>query len=240
MRRALVLFDVDGTLLISGGATSRCIHRAARRVLGERYREGTITAGRLDPEIFADLARQCGVEDAASNLEPYKQLYLTELESELQRVIAEVKVLPGVREVLAELSGREDVVLGLLTGNFGRAVELKLSAAGLDAAQFRILAVAEDGRRRADLVGHARRRFEEVFGEPIAPRQVIIVGDTPRDISCAREAGCRVVAVATGRYSLAELEAEGPDAAVRTLEDREALLRLIEQVVRGDPSLCPG
>ncbi len=227
MARVLVLFDVDGTLLLTGGASSRCIERAAVRVLGERLKWGPVTVGTTDPQIFQELAQRCGIEQAADHLEQYRETYLAELEAELNRVRAEVKVLPGVRERLAELSQRADVMVGLLTGNYRRAVELKLAAAGLDAASFALGAFAEDGPDRPALVAAARRAHAMLTGQAIAAGRIILVGDTPRDIACAHATGCRVLAVATGHYSLPQLAAQHPDAAVATLEDRAALDRLI-------------
>lgn len=229
MPRALVLFDVDGTLLITGGASSRCIRRAAGRVLGERFRWGPITVGTLDPQIFLELAAGCGIDDAAGRLGPYRELYLAELDEELRRVRQEVKVMPGVREVLAALSHRDDVTIGLLTGNYRRAVELKLDAAGIEPGLFPVGAFAEDGDARHDLVPVAIRRAEQATGERLDPRRVVLVGDTPRDVACAREAGCRVLAVATGRYAVPDLAAERPDRVVANLSDPAPLYELIDE-----------
>lgn len=224
----LVLFDVDGTLLVTGGATSRCIRRACERVLGERFRWTKVTPGRLDPQLFADLAAGCGIERASEKLDEYKAAYLSELQAELACRRDDVKVLPGVHELLKELQVRDDVVIGLLTGNFRRAVELKLEAAGLERGQFPIGAFAEDGNERCDLVTAALRQFEQLTGAALPADRVILVGDTPQDIACARRAGCRVLSVSTGHYSLDDLKREKPDAAVATLEDVEPLRAMLE------------
>lgn len=226
MSMTLVLFDVDGTLLRSGGATTRCIRRAAERVLGDRLVWGEIAVGTLDQEIFCAIAAASGM-DGPSLLDEYKRIYLDELAAELNRCRADVHLLPGVLELLDRLRERAEVVCGLLTGNFRRAVELKLDAAGLDISRFAVGAFAEDGACRAELVPAALGACQAKLGLPIPANQVILVGDTPRDIQCAREAGCRVLSVATGRYSLEELQAQSPDAAVADLRDPRPLEDLI-------------
>lgn len=232
MTPAIVLFDVDGTLLITGGASSRSIKRACAAVLGDRFTWGKLTVGTLDPQLFMELAGQCGIDDAERYLSAYRQRYLKELADELARVKDDVTLMPGIRELLGKLAGRDDVVIGLLTGNWRQAVELKLAAAELSIDLFQVNAFAEDGRVRADLVPAALAQYEKQSGKQASPRQVILVGDTPRDVECAHQAGCRVLAVATGHYRLNELQACGPDAGVNDLSDPAALEELISRVLQ--------
>ncbi len=227
MANTLVLFDIDGTLLVTGGASSRCIRRASETVLGERFRWGKPTVGTLDPQIFIELAGQCGIEDAAAAEPRYRAVYLAELEAELQRCAADVRVLPGVRELIGALRKQEGVTCGLLTGNYGRAVELKLAAAGLDPTWFAVGAFAEHGSCRNDLVPAAMAQYRQRLGRAIEPRDVVVIGDTPRDIACARHSGCRVIAVATGYYSVEQLRAEGADCVVADLNDPAALEAIV-------------
>ncbi len=224
----LVLFDVDGTLLLTGGAGSRCIRRACQRVLGDAFEWNPVVAGRLDQQIYRDLAEACGITDAASRFAEYKAVYLAELEAELLRCRADVRIMPGVPALLQALEQRQEVTIGLLTGNFQKAVELKFAAAGLEMKRFAVGAFAEDGGERHDLVHGAIARYEQIKGRSISADRVILIGDTPRDIECARQAGCRVLAVATGHYSLETLQAEKPDAAVATLEDTAPLWAMLE------------
>ena len=226
---SLILFDVDGTLLLTGGAGSRCIRWACLRVLGEEFEWNPVVAGRLDQRIYLDLAAACGIAGAGEKFDEYKAVYLAELQAELSQRRDDVTIMPGVRELLAELDARADVVVGLLTGNFQRATELKLSAARLDQSLFKVGAFAEDGDERSDLVPVAMRKYERLTGEVMTPDRVILIGDTPRDIECACQAGCRVLAVATGHYSLEALQAENPDAAVATLEDAAPLWAMLEE-----------
>ena len=238
MAHALVLFDVDGTLLITGGATTRCIWRAAEATFGRPLDRCPLVAGQLDQQLFLSIATHSGITDGHSYLDAYKLRYLTELEAELQRTRDQVKVMPGIVTLLEDLSRRPaDTVIGLLTGNFRDNTMLKLRAAGLDRFSFPVSAFAEDGNQRSDLVAAALGQFAKL-GEVATPASVIIVGDTPRDIATARQTGCRVLAVATGAYSLWQLQSDGPDAAVADLSDPTPLYDLIERV--NPPSPSPG
>ncbi len=229
MPRTIILFDVDGTLLVTGGATSRAIRTAATALFGTRLRWSTIPPGRLDHQLFCDLARGSDIEDPESYLDRYKPLYLRELRRELAEHVADLRLMPGVREIVHQLASRRDVILGLLTGNYREGVCAKLAAAKLDMDQFVVGAFAEDGRSRSDLVHVAVTRAAVYSAAPCSSAQVILVGDTPRDIECARQSGSRVLAVATGAFTLEQLVACGPDAAVRDLTDAAPLEELIRR-----------
>src|SRR4029077_892644 len=137
MPRVLLLFDVDGTLLITGGPPPRCIWRAAEATFGRTLPRCPLTAGHLDPQLFVSLASHCGIENAIEHLEQYKDRYLSELEAELLRGRDQVKVMPGIVELLEHLSQNPgNIIAGLLTGNFREATMLKLRASGLDRFQF--------------------------------------------------------------------------------------------------------
>lgn len=226
----LVLFDVDGTLMVTGGATSRCIRQTCERVLGDQFTWSKFAPGLLDPQIFSHLAAASGFDDVSQHQDRYRQMYLQELERELERCRADVQVLPGVRELLDQLGAAQQrgrVVLGLLSGNYAQAVALKLRAAGLDPAVFPITAFAEDGEQRSDLLAVAMRRYAERTGEPPEPANVFIIGDTPNDIRCAHAHGCVSVAVATGWYSADDLREAGADHVVANLADPAPLLSLL-------------
>jgi phosphoglycolate phosphatase-like HAD superfamily hydrolase len=232
MSTALVLFDIDGTLLITGGASTRCIYRAAEHVLGRTIERMRLTPGSMDHALFYEVAQRCGVVSPAQYLDAYKAQYLAELNADLLAAPpGAVKVMPGVPELLRTLQARPDVALGLLTGNFASAAEQKLHLAGIDLSSFEIRCFAEHAELRSQLVPRAIEQLAQTCGETASPRQVILVGDTPRDIACARDAGCLVLSVATGFYALAELQAAGPDAAVATLEDYAPLDQLIDQAM---------
>jgi len=229
-RKAVILFDVDGTLLITGGATTRCIWRAAEATFNRTLDRCPLTAGLLDPELFLGIARHNRIDNAESELDRYTRRYLIELEKELDATREAVKVMPGVLAILEELQNSPGVATGILTGNFRAATDLKLRAAGLHRFSFPASAFGEDAPDRAALVSTALSNYERLTGERLTPPHAIIVGDTPRDVAAARSAGCKVLSVATGAYTLSKLDAEKPDAAVANLLDPRPLRRLIQEV----------
>ncbi|XAM01271.1 HAD hydrolase-like protein [Phycisphaeraceae bacterium D3-23] len=232
MARSLLLFDIDGTLMITKGAGSRCLHRAGRRVFGESFEWTDITVGTLDPQIFAQLAQHNGIGDSGEHLERFRDTYLAELEAELGRIGDDITRMPGIPALLDTLHARTgddgDLTLGLLTGNFIRAAHLKLNAAGFDLARFPVTAFAEDGSERNDLPRIAMERARAHTGEAVDPGRVYIIGDTPRDVACAHANGCVAVAVATGRYSVEQLHEAGGDLVLDSLADPEPLLDLLQ------------
>lgn len=225
--KRLVLFDIDGTLLITKGATSRCIHRACKSLFGESFQWGGVTSGTLDPQIFACLLAHNGIADPQAHHARYREIYLAELKSELDRVRDDVTVLPGVNDVLEQLRSLDDVTCGVLTGNYREGALLKLQAAGFDLAQFAINAFAEDAEDRPGLVRAAMAEFAKTTGETASGEAVVIVGDTPNDIACAKANGCYAFAVATGHYDMAKLAEAGADRVVADLSDAGPLLELL-------------
>ena len=146
-----------------------------------------------------------------------------ELRDELARSAHHVHALPGVLDLLSLLRQREhshrDIVLGLLTGNYTRAVPLKLSAVGVQVDWFSITAFGDEGASRPDLVALAMRKYANHTGHPADPNRVIVIGDTPRDIDAAKRIGAPCLAVATGHASLSELQAHGANDAASSLEE---------------------
>ncbi|MEX1017274.1 MAG: HAD family hydrolase [Phycisphaeraceae bacterium] len=227
MTQALILFDIDGTLMITRGAGSRCLHRAGQAVLGERFQWRPVTSGLLDPQLFHQLAQHNGIDPPATLHDAFRDCYLRELEAELQRIGDDIIVLPGVRDLLAALHDRagqrSDVTLGLLSGNYRTAAQLKLAAAGIDWSLFPITVLAEDGGERNDLPAAAMRQHQLLHGKPVSPRHVVVIGDTPRDVACAAAHGCQVIAVATGRYSVEDLHTAGARHVLTDLAQPQTL-----------------
>jgi phosphoglycolate phosphatase-like HAD superfamily hydrolase len=221
-----VLFDVDGTLLVTGGASSRAMKRTGAELFADRFQWGGITVGTLDPQIFDQLCRHSGITPADDDHHRWQRRYLEILGDELAQHRGDVRVLPGVRQALQALAQRPDMALGVLTGNWLAAVQLKLEAADLPADQFDVIVTGEDGDQRSDLPAVASRRLSQRYGQPIPMDRIVVVGDTPRDIACARANGCRCLAVATGWFSIDQLAGHGPDAAVEDLGDLAPLWRL--------------
>lgn len=223
----LLLFDVDGTLL--HGATEAHRHavyaalRAVHGVDASSMRKGLSAAGRTDGDIAREILLDAGI--SAARIDDRAE----ELREEVCRAYAQLcpsdlshTVLPGVREVLAWLSGRAGSRTALLTGNYEPVARLKLARAGIGAAFERGQgAFGSDSEDRAALPAIARRRAGTV-GVPYPRAQTIVVGDTPRDIACARADGVRCVAVASGPCPADDLA--GADAVVAdAVELRDAL-----------------
>ncbi len=142
--KPLVLFDVDGTLLLTGGAGMRAMRAVAAELFGEGFRwDGIVVSGHLDPLIFSEAAALNGLDGAPEHHESFRRRYLEVLVLELARHPERVRIMPGIRESLSELRGSGVATLGLLTGNYAEAIPLKLSAIGLDPAWFEITAFGE-------------------------------------------------------------------------------------------------
>jgi len=234
MQHTLFLFDVDGTLVTTGGAGVRAMRQVGRREFGENFSfDGVRFGGGLDPQLFGEAARQSGFTPAADYEPRFREAYLSELATELERSAADVSLCPGVGSLIATLRQRvaagDPVMPGLLTGNYTAAMPIKLGAVGLDPGWFPIHAFGDEAETRPELTALAMRRYHERTGTPADPGQVVVIGDTVRDIHCAHAHGCICVAVATGRSSVAELEAAGADLALPDLSDPTPVLELAER-----------
>ncbi len=225
----LLLFDLDGTLLLTDGAGVRAMERAGRRVLGERFTlEGLTIAGGMDPLIYAEAAARTGVKDAHLRHESFRRLYLDELRVELAANGHRARVMPGIVELLDRLAGDPRVLVGMLTGNYAAAVPLKLGAVGLGLERFAVAAFGDDAATREALVDVALRRATLRIGRSLSRADVIVIGDTPADVRCAAVNGCGLLAVATGKYTADELRRAGAEVAVENLSDPSPLLRMID------------
>ncbi len=222
----LVLFDIDGTLLLSQGAGMKCFAAAGSALFGREFRiEGLRFGGGLDPVIWRELCAANGVarDDAESQHDRFRALY-AELLAERLRPAGTARALPGVTPLLDALGRRAHVTVGLLTGNYPETGRLKLEAAGLASRRFSVSAWGCDGDHRRDLLPVALARCEESTGRRPPREQVVVVGDTPHDVDCAAAHGCRSLAVATGQHDVAELAACGASLAVENLADTDAIV----------------
>jgi phosphoglycolate phosphatase-like HAD superfamily hydrolase len=149
------------------------------------------------------------------------------LAHELAQPSARTTLMPGVHDLLDRLEAETDVVLGLLTGNVEEGAALKLRSAGLDPTRFRVGAYGSDAADRPDLPPIAAHRARSHFGRIPSGAEVVIIGDTPADISCGQCIGARAVGVATGAYSVTDLEACGAHAVFQDLSDTGLVLEAI-------------
>lgn len=218
------LFDIDGTLVSTGGA-GRAAFEAA---LVEDFALGTLRgnvamSGRTDRAIAGDLFRVHGVDDSPENWQRLRAAYLARLPASLEQRPG--RVLPGVAELLAQLAKLEHVALGLLTGNTARGAQLKLGHFDLF-RHFRFGAFGDEHRDRDSVAREAFELSRRHVAHDLPPERIWIVGDTPLDVQCARAIGARAIAVATGVHTVDDLAASAPDHLLADLADAADLIEM--------------
>jgi len=209
------LFDIDGTLISSGGAGKAALEAALPAAFSKPPDLlGVSLAGRTDRDIARDLFRVHEIEDTPEHWQKFRKAYLAHLPHMLHTRLG--RVLPGVVELLDQLAVRKNVALGLLTGNIRQGATHKLGHYGLE--QYFAFGGFGDLHHDRDQVAHealASAR-QHLSMEPELNR-VWVIGDTPRDVRCARAIGARAVAVATGGYLAADLSLASPDIVLEDL-----------------------
>ena len=227
--RKLVLFDIDGTLVLTGGAGLRAMNRAIEQTLGHANGlDGIPVAGRTDWAILADAVRRVGRSLDGVLLADLERRYVENLDEEIRQPGRGRRgIMPGIPEVLDALSSRDHVVMGLLTGNFEAGARVKLGHFDLW-RYFRFGAFGGDAADRNALVPFVVERARTCGFPAVADSDVLVVGDTPHDVLCAHAAGAIAVAVATGSSSVDELRATGAEHVFEDLSDTRAFLRLVE------------
>jgi phosphoglycolate phosphatase-like HAD superfamily hydrolase len=223
----LVLFDIDGTLVNTGKAGSDAMTKA----FAELYRiadgfAGIRMSGKTDPLILQEALDNHRLQLADGMFEAFHERYIFHLRHTLQEPERPRRLMPGLPHLLDTLAAHADVLLGLLTGNVALGAQLKLEAFGLW-QYFRLGAYGSDASDRNALVPVARTRARAVLGQDISPAQIVVIGDTPRDIRCAQVHGAQAVAVATGSYSMTELQQHQPDYCFSDLGDIQSVLRVL-------------
>jgi phosphoglycolate phosphatase len=220
----LILFDIDGTLVLTGGAGGRAMARAFADVFGLQNGLASISmAGRTDAWIVAQMAAQYGVPCDSETLERFHDAYIGHLLQEIHKPGPQKGVLPGVRPVLDVLAAHESAHLALLTGNFERGAQIKLEYFDLW-RYFASGAFGDSTHERNSLLADAIARVEASGGPSVRPSEVVVVGDTPLDVAVAVAAGARSLAVATGSYDVDALRASGADVVLEDLTDMKAVL----------------
>lgn len=221
---AVILFDIDGTLLSSGGAGKAAMERALTTAFGvPGHSEGVPYSGRTDRAIGRDLFRLHSVDLTPDNWQRFLNDYLGHLPGCLSR--GEGRVLPGIAALLEHLQQLGHVTLGLLTGNIREGARLKLSHFDLY-HHFAFGGFGDDHHERDDVARMALAFAHQHLGVERV-EEVWVIGDTPLDVSCARAIGARVAAVATGWHSRDDLAAARPDLLLTDLSDPEPLLERI-------------
>ena len=220
----LLLFDIDGTLLLSGGAGTRALNRTFEESFGVAGAfTGIPVAGRTDPLILGDALDRAGIVADAAARARFLARYCEHFEREILYPGPRKGLMPGVRHLLDRLQERPDVDCALVTGNVARAARIKLEHFAVR-RYFACGAYGDDAPRRDDLVPIAVARAMRAGIDVTSPSQTVVIGDTPLDVQCAAAAGARSIGVATGSFSEEELACAGADAVLPDLADTNRFL----------------
>ena len=236
----LILFDIDGTLLRSGGAGPRSMSLAMKELHPPRHagdevdHEQLDTAGWLDPLIWRAMLDQLGRDAEEDGHDRFRRTYGAILASIIEEE-SPVYALEGAGEAARWVHEHPTLEAALLTGNYPETGRLKIEAAGLDPDHFRFGAWGSEADLRRGLPPVAIRRAAERLGLEVEPHQTVIVGDTPADIDCAHHNGCRVIAVATGRFTEDQLRPHGADVLLPDLSDLARFQEAVDNALAAGP-----
>ncbi|MFT3782372.1 MAG: haloacid dehalogenase-like hydrolase [Nibricoccus sp.] len=225
--KTLLLWDIDCTLIDSGGAGERGLKLALKREFGiEDSLSWLEYFGRTDVWIARTILEHHFGKAAPADVQRFLKAYLEALAQEIDNPRA--RVLPGVAEIVHRIAQHKRLVQGLLTGNLQQGAHIKLTHLDLW-SPFPFGAFADDAEDRNLLGTHALRRAHAHHGHEFRPEKVFVIGDTPHDIACGKAIGAQTIAVATGRYSLETLESHTPTALFADLSDTAAVLAILER-----------
>lgn len=212
----LYLFDIDGTLVDTGGAGMAALEEATREIFGAAGPPLDL-AGATDLGIVIGIHEHFSLEPTPERINAYLTVYQQRLDWNLAHGGFPGRVLDGVGDLLGELAARDHATVGLLTGNIAGGAASKVRHFGL-ASYFAFGAYGCDHADRNRLGPIALERAAAHAGRRFSPEETWVIGDTPKDIACAKAIGARCLAVATGRFPTEELAAHGADMVVETLE----------------------
>jgi phosphoglycolate phosphatase-like HAD superfamily hydrolase len=231
-RFKLILFDIDGTLIRTAGAGRQSMEIAFEQVWGIEHGFRDISMmGKTDPGILQEALTNQGLPWQEEKVRTYKHMYFDILEVEIQKPRSGKRLCPGIPELLKDLHKESHLILGLLTGNWRTSAFSKLRHFGID-HYFKTGAFADDSANREDLVPIAIQHLYQDLEIIIEPKNIIVIGDTPLDIRCARPHGVKTMGVATGVHSVEELKKENPDFIFPNLGDTPQILALFNHRAR--------
>lgn len=225
----LLLWDIDGTLLYSGGVAGESMRAAMTTIYGRpSSNDRREYAGKTDQQIIIETFAEQDPESLVARLDDFAHAYMAELAQRRDEMAQRGRVLAGAETALAHFQHQPDIAQTVLTGNMQAVAELKLQLTDLlQYVDMRIGAYGSDHRHRVELPAYARRRALEHLGVSVTGSDLVIIGDTPNDIACGKAHGARTVAVATGPFSVADLAAHQPDAVLSDLSDLDAVRHAI-------------
>ena len=224
----LVLWDIDHTLIETRGVGGQVYAEAFAKVTGHPLEKMPELTGRTEPVIFREALKVNGVEPSEDLYLQFAAEQARAYADHLDELRARGRALPGAAEALRALSERNDVLQAVLTGNTRPSSEIKLRAFDLDRyLDFDIGAYGTDDDTRANLVNVARQRAEKTRGVSFGGGATVLIGDTPNDVAAARASSARIIAVATGADTVADLTAIGADTVLSDLTDTPAVIAAI-------------
>jgi phosphoglycolate phosphatase-like HAD superfamily hydrolase len=221
----LILFDLDGTILLSGGAGARAVNRACKKIHGiEDVMDRIMPDGKTDKAILREISRVIEKDFSPDQVNGLFKEYLIFLKEEVTNS-TEYRVMPGIPELIRALYERDNIIIGIATGNIEEAALIKLERSGLS-HYFKFGGFGSDFENREELIRIAIERGEQFLNYERKFERVFVIGDTPLDVIHARAAGAKTVAVATGSYSVSDLERCNPDYLFENFSDFESVLRI--------------
>jgi phosphoglycolate phosphatase len=229
----LILWDIDHTLIETGGVGSEVYAAAFQKVTGRELKDLAAVSGRTEPVIFRDTLALHGLQDPGDLFARFAEQQARGYADRITELQQRGRALPGAAQALDALAARDDAVQSVLTGNTRPSTEIKLRAFGLDThLDLDIAAYGTDSDERAALVGVARERAARRTGHQFSAESTLLIGDTPADVTAARDGHARIIAVASGDYSTADLAEAG---ATTVLADLSSTATLIDAIYPTEP-----
>jgi phosphoglycolate phosphatase len=230
----LILWDIDHTLMDSGGVGSEVYAAAFQKVTGRALEQLAAVSGRTEPVIFRETLALHGIHDADHLFAQFAEEQARGYTERADEMRHRGRALPGATQALAALSSRDGAVQSVLTGNTRPSAQIKLRVFGLDGhLDLDAGAYGTDNDTRADLVDIARKRAAERTGHQFGPQSTVLIGDTPADVTAAQDGAARIIAVATGNYSTDDLATAG---ATTVLADLSSTTAVLAALYPGEPT----
>jgi phosphoglycolate phosphatase-like HAD superfamily hydrolase len=220
----VILFDIDGTLLLSGSAGQHAIKKSLSSNFGISEPALVEIHGQTDRAIAAAFFSEHGIQDSDETWLQFRDVYLSHLPNSLEVCVG--RLLPGVQELLDGLNAMDQIALGLLTGNTERGARYKLQHYGIDHF-FTFGGFGDHHLSRNDVAHLAVQSATQALGTAPDPKHIWVVGDTPNDIRCGRAIDANVLAVATGSYSMEQLSEHHPNACLADFSDYDQIIRVL-------------